>query len=30
MLARSKLLAVTVIGVVTMLWLGPRTDSSEA
>ena len=30
MLARSKLLALAAIGVVTILWLGPRNDSGEA
>jgi hypothetical protein len=29
MLAHSKLLALAAIGVVTMLWLGPRNDSGE-
>jgi hypothetical protein len=30
MLANRKPLALTAIGIVTILWLGPRNDSSEA
>lgn len=30
MLAYSKLLALAAIGVVTMVWFDPRTDSGEA
>ena len=30
MLAHSKLLALAAIGIVTMLWLGPRNDSGKA
>jgi len=30
MLAHSKLLALAAIGIVTILWLGPRNDSGEA
>jgi hypothetical protein len=30
MRAYSKLLALAAIGIVTILWLGPRNDSGEA